>query len=227
MTREEGSQFSHMNMAKMWLSCMHLMFKQVAKLSWGCAWSFVSTMLISTLHVTTTLYLFLLHVQIKTWSPLLTIKNSTRTSHQKCFSTLISLSWINPMMIEPYKPSSIVFHSKLENSKEFLILYINSVSLSICPFVEILKPRSLLIKLSPRTRGPKNYSEPRVFIFYFYFYVRFRVATARGLYFLLLFLRPFLRSNYRRFLLLTFTFTSEFVQQLPSSMGEVFLGFGG
>ncbi len=54
--------------------------------------------------------------------------------------------------------------------------------------VEVLKPRSLLIKLSLRTRGPKNYSGPRV---------------------------------------LTFTFTSVFAQQLPLSMGEVFLGFGG
>ncbi len=53
------------------------------------------------------------------------------------------------------------------------ILYINSVSLS----VEVLKPKSLLIKLSPRTRGPKNYSGPRVLTSYFYFYIRFRAAT--------------------------------------------------
>jgi len=32
--------------------------------------------------------------------------------------------------------------------------------------------------MSPQTRGPKNYSGPRVFTSYFYFYVRFRVATA-------------------------------------------------
>jgi len=34
------------------------------------------------------------------------------------------------------------------------------VCLSICLFVEVLKPRSLL-KLSPRTRRPKNYSGPQ------------------------------------------------------------------
>jgi hypothetical protein len=53
------------------------------------------------------------------------------------------------------------------------ILYINSVSLS----VEVLKPRSFLIKLSPRTRGPKNYLGPRIFTSYFYFYVCFRTTT--------------------------------------------------
>ncbi len=58
------------------------------------------------------------------------------------------------------------------------ILYINSASLSVNPSVEVLKPRSLLIKLSPQTRGPKNYSRPRVLTSYFYFYVRFRTATA-------------------------------------------------
>ncbi len=41
-----------------------------------------------------------------------------------------------------------------------------------------MKPRSLLIKLSPRTRRPKNYSGPRVLTSYFYFYVRFRATTA-------------------------------------------------
>ncbi len=139
---------------------------------------------------------------------------------------------------------------------------------------EVLKPRSLLIKLSPWTQGPKNYLGPQVltsyfyvrfravtaggpyflllflrsfpcsncrrsllltftftFVFaqqltevftsYFYFYVRFRVATAEGLYFLFLLLRPFLRSNYRRSLLLTFTFTSVFAQQLS----EVFTSY--
>ncbi len=92
---------------------------------------------------------------------------------------------------------------KLLNNKP--ILYINSVSLSVCPSVEVLKPRSLLIKLSPQIRGPKNYSGP---------------------YFLLLFLRSFPHSNCRRSLLLTFTFTFVSAQQLPSSMGEVFFGFG-
>jgi hypothetical protein len=87
------------------------------------------------------------------------------------------------------------------NEKKFtheLILYINSVSLSVCPSVEVLKPRSLLIKLCPRTRGPKNYSGPRVLTSYFYFYVSFHIATAGGPYFLLLLLRPFPRSNCRR-----------------------------
>jgi hypothetical protein len=58
------------------------------------------------------------------------------------------------------------------------ILYINSVSLSVNQSVEVLKPRSLLIKLSPRTRGPKNYSGLRVLTSYFYFYVCFRTTTA-------------------------------------------------
>jgi len=49
-------------------------------------------------------------------------------------------------------------------------------SMSVCPSVEVLKPRSLLIKLSPRTRRPKKYSRPRVLTSYFYFYVRFRAA---------------------------------------------------
>jgi hypothetical protein len=92
----------------------------------------------------------------------------------------------------------------------FIIIYINSVSLSVCPSVEVLKFRSLLIKLSPWTRGPKNYSGPWVFTSYFYFYVRFRVAIVECLYFLLLFLRPFSRSNCQRSLLLTFIFTSVF-----------------
>ncbi len=56
------------------------------------------------------------------------------------------------------------------------ILYINLVSLSVRQLVEVLKPRSLLIKLSPRTRGLKNYSGSRVFTSYFY--VRFRAAIA-------------------------------------------------
>jgi len=60
------------------------------------------------------------------------------------------------------------------------ILYINSVSLSVSPSIEVLKPKSLLIKLSPWTRGPKNYSGTSSF------------------YFLLLLLRPFSRSNCRR-----------------------------
>jgi hypothetical protein len=51
--------------------------------------------------------------------------------------------------------------------------------------------------MSPRTRGPKNYSGPRVLTSYFYFYICFRATIARGPYFLLLLLRPFLRNNCR------------------------------
>jgi len=85
-------------------------------------------------------------------------------------------------------------------NNQLIILYINSVSQSICLSVEVLKPRSLLIKLSPRTRGPKNYSGPRVLTSYFYFYVRFHAATAGSPYFLLLLLCLFLfpRNNCRR-----------------------------
>jgi len=104
------------------------------------------------------------------------------------------------------------------------IQYNNSVSLSIHLSVEVLKPRLFLIKLSPRTRRPKNYSRLQILTSYFYFYVRFRATIAGGPYFLLLFLRQFSHSNCRRSLLLTFTSVS--AQQLPSSMGEVFLGFG-
>jgi len=108
----------------------------------------------------------------------------------------------------------------------FKILYFNSVSLSVylfvCPSIEVLKPKSVLIKLSPRTRGPKNYSGPRVLTSYFHFYVRFRVATTEGLYFLLLLLRPFPCSNYRRSLLLTFTFTFVSAQQLPEVLTSYF-----
>jgi len=57
------------------------------------------------------------------------------------------------------------------------ILYINSASQYVNQSVEVLKPKSLLIKLSPRTRGPKNYSKRRVLTSYFYFYVHFRAAT--------------------------------------------------
>ncbi len=100
----------------------------------------------------------------------------------------------------------------------FLILYINSLSQSVSSYVEILKPRSLLIKLSPWIRRPKNYLQPQVLTSYFYFYVRFRAATAGGPYFLLL--RPFSRSNCRRSLF--FTFTSVFAQQLPEVLTSYF-----
>ncbi len=69
--------------------------------------------------------------------------------------------------------------------------------MSVSPSVEVLKPRSLLIKLSPRTRRPKNYSGLQVLTSYFYFYVRFRAAIVGSPYFLLLLLCPFLRNNCR------------------------------
>jgi len=99
-----------------------------------------------------------------------------------------------------------------------LILYINSVSMSVSQSVEVLKLRSLLIKLSPRTQGPKNYLGPRVLISYFYFYVCFCAAIVGGPYFLLLCL--FSRSNCQRSLLLTFT--SVFAQQLPKAFTSYF-----
>jgi hypothetical protein len=77
------------------------------------------------------------------------------------------------------KKLCIIYIIKLLNVKfvmEPIILYINSVSLSVSQFVEVLKPRSLLIKLSPLTQGPKNYSRPRVLTSYFY--VHFHKATA-------------------------------------------------
>ncbi len=63
-------------------------------------------------------------------------------------------------------------------------IYINSVSLLVCPYVKVLKPRSLLIKLSPPTWRLKNYSKPRVLTSYFY--VCFRAAIVGDPYFLLL-----------------------------------------
>ncbi len=48
----------------------------------------------------------------------------------------------------------------------------------MCLSVEVLKPKSLLIKLSPRTRGPKNYLGPQVLTSYFYFYICFRTTIA-------------------------------------------------
>ncbi len=54
-----------------------------------------------------------------------------------------------------------------------------------------------------------------------------KLSRTSSSYFLLLLLCPFPRSNCQRSLLLTFIFTSVSAQQLSSSMGEVFLGFGG
>jgi hypothetical protein len=134
---------------------------------------------------------------------------------------------------------------KVTIALKLIILYINSLSLSVSQSVEVLKPRSLLIKLSPWTRGPKNYSGPRVVTSYFYFYVRFRAATAY-FYFYVRFRvatavvdgggifgiwrvgeEIWVRFFWAAQQLPTFTFTSVSAQQLPSSMGEVFLGFGG
>jgi len=66
----------------------------------------------------------------------------------------------------------------------------------MCLFVEVLKPKSLLIKLSPELEGPKTIQDlefllltftftsvsaqqlPEVLTSYFYFYVHFRATTA-------------------------------------------------
>jgi len=80
---------------------------------------------------------------------------------------------------------------------------------TVCPFVEVLKPISLLIKLSP----PNSRVQ--------------KLFKTSSFYFLLLFLRPFSRSNCRRSLLLTsyFYFYVRFLTSM--SMGEIFLRFGG
>jgi len=62
--------------------------------------------------------------------------------------------------------------------KKIYILYINSVSLSVCLSVEVLKLKSLLIKLSLWIQGFKNYLGSQVLTSYFYFYIRFRAAIA-------------------------------------------------
>jgi len=91
-----------------------------------------------------------------------------------------------------------------------LILYINSVSLllsvSVCrgPETQITFNKTV----PPNSRAQKL----------------FKTSSS---YFLFLFLRPFSHNNCRRSLLLIFIFTSVFAQQLPSTMGEVFFGFGG
>ncbi len=92
----------------------------------------------------------------------------------------------------------------------YKILYINSLSLSVSVFVY----RGPKTQISFNKIVPPNSRAQKLF----------RTSNS---YFLLLLLRPFSRSNCWRSLLLTFTFTSVFAQQLPSSMGEVFLGFGG
>jgi hypothetical protein len=87
--------------------------------------------------------------------------------HSHAFNLIILIHYLHSLLLFQFTPCTYV-----------TILYINSVSLFVCPFVKVLKPRSLLIKLSPRTQRPKNYSGPRVFTSYFYFYVCFRVITA-------------------------------------------------
>ncbi len=98
------------------------------------------------------------------------------------------------------------------SSSYFLLLLLRSFPHSNCR-------RSLLLTFTFTFVSAQQL--PEVLTSYFYFYVRFRPATAGGLYFLLLLLRPFLRSNCRRSLLLTFTFTSVSAQQLP----EVFTSY--
>ncbi len=68
-------------------------------------------------------------------------------------------------------PPTVVIAYKTQRIRQ-----VPSVSLTICPSVEFLKPISLLIKLSPQIRGPKNYSGLWVLTSYFYFYVRFRAT---------------------------------------------------
>ncbi len=90
----------------------------------------------------------------------------------------------------------------------FPIIYINlvslSVSVSVCQGPETHITFNKIVP--PNSRAQKL----------------FRTSSS---YFLLL--RLFPCNNCQRSLLLTFIFTSIFVQQLPSLMGEVFLGFGG
>jgi len=89
------------------------------------------------------------------------------------------------------------------------IIYINSVSLSVSVFV----CRGPETHITFNKTVPPNSRAQKLF----------RTSNS---YFLLLLLRSFSRNNCRRSLLLTFTFTSVSTQQLPSSMGKVFLGFG-
>jgi hypothetical protein len=56
-----------------------------------------------------------------------------------------------------YKNRPIIYY--LGAYKNPLSYYLN-ILIHLSLFVEVLKPRSLL-KLSPQTRGPKNYSKPQ------------------------------------------------------------------
>jgi hypothetical protein len=96
--------------------------------------------------------------------------------------------WSNGRPVNNGKPFSF--------SNQLLHFSLDTICLRVQRENEVLKPRSLLIKLSPRTRGPKNYSGPRVLTSYFY--VCFCAATTGGPYLLLLLLRPFPRNNCRR-----------------------------
>jgi hypothetical protein len=84
------------------------------------------------------------------------------------------------------------------------IIYINSVSLSVYRGSETQITFNKIVP--PNLRAQKLFRTSR-----FYF----------------LLLRSFSRNNCRRSLLLTFTFTSVFTQQLSLSMEEIFLGFEG
>ncbi len=112
--------------------------------------------------------------------------------------TVQTFSSCSPLPLTSFLPLSLA-HSLALSPPTVVIAYkTQRIRLSVCPSVEVLKPKSLLIKLSPQTRGPKNYSGPRVLTSYFYFYVHFRATIAGGPYFLLLLLRPFPRNNCRR-----------------------------
>jgi ABC-type Fe3+-siderophore transport system permease subunit len=112
----------------------------------------------------------------------------------------------------------------------FLLLFLRPFSRSNCrrsllllllgPFPRSNYRRSLLLTFTFTSVFAQQL--PEVLISYFYFYVRFRAATAGGPYFLLLLLGPFPRSNCRRSLLLTFTFTFVSAQQLPEVLTSYF-----
>jgi hypothetical protein len=60
-------------------------------------------------------------------------------------------------------------------SNQLMHFSLDTICLRVKRESEVLKPKSLLIKLSLLTRGPKNYSRPWVFTSYFY--VHFRATT--------------------------------------------------
>jgi hypothetical protein len=91
-------------------------------------------------------------------------------------------------------PGTAQFLSTQTDTTMFALIYrINSVSLSVCRGPETHITFNKIVP--PNLRAQKLL---RTSSSYFYFYVRFRAATAGGLYFLLLLLRSFPRNNCRR-----------------------------